>query len=119
MTRIAVAINKDDENTYEHFGHAERFKLFDISEGRIEAVDYLTVDEDHGGAKLQAMIQNFVNMIISDGMGPGVYDKCSLLGIEICAGFKGSADEAVSRFLDGTLESDPEAVRPCGGHGCH
>lgn len=119
MTRIAVAINNEDEQMFWHFGHCERFKIYDVEKGAILHSDYLMVLEDHGHSKLAAMFNNQVNVVIADGMGPGVVNAAEGTGLEIISGFKGTADDAVKAYLDGTIVNDPEAVKPCGaGHGC-
>lgn len=112
--RIAAAINNEDENFFWHFGHCERFKLYDIENGKTEATSYITVTGGHGPQRLEAMIENHVDVILSDGMGPGIANMAPDFHIAIVAGVKGDADTAVQKYLAGKLTSDPAGVHPCG-----
>lgn len=112
--RIAAAINNEDENFFWHFGHCERFKLYDIEDGDIKSTSYITVTGGHGPQRLEAMITNHADVILSDGMGPGIADMAPEFNIEIVAGVKGDADAAVRKYLAGALKNDPAGVHPCG-----
>lgn len=112
--RIAAAINNDDENFFWHFGHCERFKLYDIADGAVVGTHFINVTGGHGPQRLQAMVENQVDVILSDGMGPGIAQACPEYGIAIVAGQKGDADTAVKQYLAGSLTHDPDAVHPCG-----
>lgn len=116
--RIAVAINNEDENTFWHFGHAERFKIFDIEDGKVTGFSYVMIPEGHGPDKLNGLINENVNVIIADGQGPKIVPMAHEAGIETFSGFKGTADEAVQKYLEGTLVNDPSAERPCSSDHC-
>lgn len=112
--RLAAAINNEDENFFWHFGHCERFKIYDINNGNVERTAYLTVHGGHGPQRLEAMIRNGVNIILTDGMGPGMAQAAPQYGIQAITGIKGNCDEAVKKYLNGTLENNPDAVQCCG-----
>lgn len=114
MKRIAISINEENEQICEHFGHAPRFKLYDIEDGKVVSSTYLDTPYDHGPDKLQAMLDNKVDVIISNGMGPGIYQKAPLLHIEIIAGQMGDADSVLKQYLNGELKNDMSAVHSCG-----
>lgn len=112
--RIAAAINNDDENFFWHFGHCERFKLYDVADGAVTGTNFTTVTGGHGPQRLQAMIDNDVDVVLSDGMGPGIADAAPQYGITTIAGVTGDADAAVAAYLAGNLKNDPAGVHPCG-----
>lgn len=112
--RIAAAINNEDENFFWHFGHCERFKIYDVEDGKVTSVRYIAVNGGHGPQRLQAMIENQVDVVLSDGMGPGIAQAAPQFGLAIVAGVKGDADEAVKKYLAGELTSDPSGIHPCG-----
>lgn len=112
--RIATAINTEDENFFWHFGHCERFKIYDIEDGKVTDTDYVTVTGGHGPQRLSAMADNNVDLILSDGMGPGIAKKAPDFGIKIIAGVSGNADAAVQKYLAGDLSNDPAAIHSCG-----
>lgn len=112
--RIAVAVNNDDENIFWHFGHCERFKLYDVEAGNIQSTSYISVYGGHGPQRLQAMVSNKADVVLTDGIGPGMAQAAPQFQLSVVAGVKGDADSAVHKFLSGELTHDPEAVRPCG-----
>lgn len=112
--RIAAAINSEDENFFWHFGHCERFKLYDVENGTINSASYINVYGGHGPQRLEAMINNHVDVVICDGMGPGIAQAAPQFNLEIVAGAKGDADTAVQKYLSGELTHDPDGVHPCG-----
>lgn len=75
MKRIAISINEENDQICEHFGRAPRFKVVDIEGKTVKSSAYLDTPYGHGPDKLQAMMDNKVNVIISNGMGPGIYQK--------------------------------------------
>lgn len=118
MTRVAVAINNEDENIFWHFGHAERFKIFDVEDHKIQSSHYVTIPEGHGPDKLNGLINENVNVIIADGQGPQIVPMANEAGIQTFSGFKGNANDAVQQFMDGSLVNDDSAVKPCSGSHC-
>lgn len=108
--RIAVPINNDDENIFWHFGHCGRFKLYDIIDGKVTSTRFIQVAGDHGPLRMQAMIENDVDTILCDGIGPGMAQAAYENNKQVVAGVKGDADEAVKRYLAGGVESDPNNV---------
>lgn len=69
---------------------------------------------DHGPLHMQAMIENQVDIILCDGIGPGMAQAAFENGKQVVAGAKGDADDAVQRYLAGEIESDPSGIHPCG-----
>ena len=116
MTRVAIQINDNDEFISWHFGHANRFKIYDIEDGHIISSKIIEVLEPHGMPKLQAMIENNVNVIISDGMGPGVVQAIEEenLDILVYAGIKGNANDVIKAYLENKLISDDSGIHSCG-----
>ncbi len=109
MKKIAITVNNENDNIYWQFGHCPRFKVFLVNdENHIVSYGYLPAGDDAGGQKLEAMVQNDVNVIISEGMGPGVVDRIEEegLSIDVYAGVKGKADDAIIKYLAGMLEDD-------------
>lgn len=115
MKRVAITVNKENDNIYKQFGHCSRFKVFEVNdENHIVSYQYLPVAEGQEEPTLDAMVQNDVNVIISEGVGPGVVDRIEENGvsIEVYAGVKGKADDAIIKYLSGMLEKDP-TVHAC------
>ncbi len=110
MKKVAITVNKENDNIFWQFGHCSRFKVFEVNDdNRIVSYGYLPVADGQDVPKLDAMVKNDVNVIISEGMGPGVVDSIeeSGLDIEVYAGVKGKADDAIIKYLAGMLMDDP------------
>lgn len=112
--RIAVPINNDDENIFWHFGHCQRFKLYDINDGEAASTGYIRVAGDHGPLRMQAMIENHVDIILCDGIGPGMAQAAFENGKQVVAGVNGDADDVVQKYLAGKIEGNPNGIHPCG-----
>ncbi len=109
MKKIAITVNNENDNIFWQFGNCPRFKVFEVNdENHIVSYGYLPVVENQGGEKLDAMIQNDVNVIISEGMGAGIVNKIEEegLSIEVYAGVKGKADDAIIKYLSGMLDRE-------------
>ncbi len=121
--KVADALVNGKRLTYEngeifqHFGHTEQFKLFDVEGGKIvnEQVVY-TNGSGHGALAgfLQAVK---ADVLICGGIGMGAQMALADAGIKLYAGVQGSADDAAKALAEGNLEYDPDAH--CDHHGHH
>ena len=113
---MKVAVTYDEEEMiFQHFGHTERFKLYDIENG--EVVSSEVVDTAGTG-------------LICGGIGAGAVQALGMAGIQVYGGITGLADYAVEALIRGVLAHDPnpnchhheEEGHECchgeGGHGC-
>ena len=112
--KIAAAINTDNENFFFHFGHAERFKMYEVENGVITGTGYEYCTGGHGPQRMQLMIDKGVNVIISDGQAAAMADIAAQHGIAVVAGATGDADTAVRAYLSGTLRHDEAGIHSCG-----
>ncbi|SFG44391.1 NifB/NifX family molybdenum-iron cluster-binding protein [Oribacterium sp. WCC10] len=113
MKKIAITVNNENDNIYWQFGQCPRFKVFEVNdENHIVSYGYLPVMGQKADKDLEAMVQNDVNVIISEGMSPGVVNKIEEegLSIEVYAGVKGKADDAIIKYLAGMLEQESVTV---------
>ena len=126
---MKIAVTYENGEIFQHFGHTEQFKVYEVQEGRIindEVID--TNGSGHGA--LAGMLSNLgVEVLICGGIGGGAQMALSQEGIELNGGVTGDADEAVKAFLEDNLDYDPEAKcdhhdhhhgegHTCGDHGC-
>lgn len=106
VLRVAVAYEKGE--IYQHFGHTEEFKIFDMEEGMIissEVVDSSPTGHGALGGFLKGLK---VDAVICGGIGEGAKMVLKEEGIKLYGGVKGNADEAVAALLNGTLDYDPD-----------
>ncbi len=114
---MRIAVTYENGEIFQHFGHSEQFKLYDVEDGKIigeQIVD--TNGSGHGalGGFLQAAK---VDTLICGGIGMGAQMALADAQIKLYAGVKGSADEAAKALASGTLDYDPDAH--CDHHGQH
>lgn len=114
---MKVAICYENGLVFQHFGHTQQFKIYDITDGVIthsEVVD--TQGQGHGA--LAGVLQNLgVNALICGGIGPGARNALAQAGIALYPGASGLADANAAAFAQGSLSYDPEAQCADHGHG--
>ena len=117
---MRIAIASDDGNTIaSHFGRTRGFVIFDVdrSSGEIKGKKYLrntftghavgrhSPDRGHGSI-LEAL--KGCKVVIAGGMGRRAYDDLRGAGLEVFITRESSVEGAVSSYLKGELDSDPE-----------
>lgn len=127
IMRIAVAYEYGE--IFQHFGHTEQFKIYDVEDGKI--VSSQVVDTNGSGHGALAGVLNALNadVLICGGIGGGAQAALAAAGIKLYGGVSGSADEAVAAFVAGNLDFNPDVRcnhhdehhgegHTCGDHGC-
>ncbi len=103
MKKIAVAC--EQTMVTEHFGHCENFMMFDTENGTIVKSESLPNPGHKPGFLPNYLGERGANVIISGGMGGGAVQIFNQRGIEVVTGARGSAEDAVKRYLAGELVS--------------
>jgi predicted Fe-Mo cluster-binding NifX family protein len=110
--KIAVASMQNEVS--QHFGHCEKFRLFDIKDGIVISIDEIINPAQHSHGQLPAMLmQHGVNVVVAGGIGTGAKQLLQNAGITVYSGVNGNVEEAVNLFLLGKLE---DANTDCGHH---
>lgn len=112
---MKIAVTFENGNVFQHFGHTEQFKIYDIEDGKV--VDTRIADtEGNGHGALAGMLSGLkVDALICGGIGGGAQTALAEAGIRLYGGVSGSADEAVEKLLAGNLPFDPNVH--CDHHG--
>ena len=97
IMRIAVPYEKGE--VFQHFGHAEHFKFFDVENGKIIATRVVDADGSGYSALVSFLTANGTNALICGSIGPGAQDALREAGIQLYASLHGSADAAVMAIL--------------------
>jgi len=113
--RIAVPYENENGTVFQHFGHSQAFKLYDVKEDDVEKSEVVSTQGSGHGALAGFLKENEVDALICGGIGAGAIEALRDAGIRVYAGVKGAADEAVAQHLAGTLEYTTEAN--CSHHG--
>lgn len=131
---MKIAVTHEDGEVFQHFGHTKQFKLYTVENGEItDSKVYFSMGAGHGA--LAGFLKALgADVLICGGIGGGAKTALSNAGIELYAGVQGDCDTAVSDFIAGKLNFDPNAqcsdhdhhssgehdcgTHDCGAHGC-
>ena len=124
---MKLAVTYENEMVGQHFGRTEKFKVFDIENGKITSSEIIDTNGT-GHEALAPFLKNLnVDVLICGNMGMGAKTALGETGINIIAGVEGKVDEVVNEYLVGTLKSNPnvechehdhEEGHNCGHGGC-
>lgn len=105
MRNMKVAVAALGADVTEHFGHCERFLVFDIAGGKIVKEESVPNPGHKPGFLPNFLADRGVNVIISGGMGGGAVDIFNERNVEVIVGAAGTAKAAVESYLMGELQS--------------
>ena len=121
---MKIAVTYENGQIFQHFGHTEQFKVYEVEDGSVISSRILGSDGS-GHSALAALLDGAgIDVLICGGIGGGAQAALTERGIELCAGASGSADEAVAAYLRGELVNSGancthhEQGHGCGEHGC-
>ena len=123
---MKLAVTYEDGNVFQHFGHTERFKIYDIENGRVIVATTVNTNGSGHGALADILKKINVDTLICGGFGEGAKKALSEANINLCGGVSGDADKAVEALLAGNLKFHSETTcdhrndhrdSDCGNHG--
>ena len=123
---MKIAVTYENGNIFQHFGHTEEFKVYDVQDGKVVSSEILSSNGTGHGALAGLLNDKAIDVLICGGIGGGAQAALSERGIELCAGASGNADEAVEAYLRGELVNTGANCdhhghgegHSCGEHGC-
>ena len=128
-SQMRIAVTYENGQIFQHFGHTEAFKIYDVEEGKV--VHSEVVDTNGSGHGALAGVLNALNVdvLICGGIGGGAQTALAAAGIKLYGGVSGDADQAVEAFINETLDYNPDVRcshhehshgegHTCGEHGC-
>ena len=125
---MKIAVTYENGQIFQHFGHTEQFKVYEIADGAIIASQVVDTKGSGHGALAGVLNAIGADVLICGGIGGGAQAALTAAGIRWYAGVAGDADQAVQALLSGILEYDPNATchhhgehhhdGECGSHGC-
>jgi len=114
---MRIAVTYENGQVFQHFGHTERFKMYDVENGEVTLSAVVnTVGSGHG-ALPDVLKKAGVDTLLCGGLGGGAQRALREAGIRFYGGVTGEADQAVKAFLAGTLSYDPDVQ--CSHQGEH
>lgn len=128
---MRIAVTYENENIFQHFGHTENFKIYDVEDGKIINSTVIGTNGQGHGALAGFLKNASVDVLICGGIGGGAQMALAEAGVKLFGGVTGKADDAVNAYLSGNLNYNPDVKcnhhgedhgegHSCGGgHKCH
>ena len=122
---MKIAIPCENGEVLQHFSRAQEFNIYSIEDIKpIEKEQVRFDDADHNKAA-RGLKEKGVDLIICGSIGPEARSAVENAHMLLISGVSGEADQAIDRFLDGSLElmtgESDASVGGCGsgcGGGC-
>ena len=125
---VRIAVTYENGEIFQHFGHTEQFKLYDVENGVIVASQVVDTNGSGHGALAGVLSALNVDALICGGIGGGAQMALASAGIRLYGGVSGSADAAAEALAAGKLDFNPDVRcdhhdhhgegHTCGSHGC-
>lgn len=127
---MRIAVTYENGNIFQHFGHTEKFKVYDVEDGKIINAEIIDTNGSGHGALAGVLSAIRADALICGGIGGGARTALAEAGIQLYGGVSGNADEAVNAFIAGNLSFNPDVrcnhhdqkhgdeAHTCGDHGC-
>ena len=114
---MRIAVTYENGQVFQHFGHTEQFKLYDVKNGAVATSKVVSAEGFGHGALAGFLKQCQADAVICGGIGGGAHSALAEAGIRLYAGIEGNADEAVAKLIAGTLTYEENPI--CDHHGEH
>lgn len=122
---LKIAVTYENGLVFQHFGHSEHFKLYDVTDGAVTGSEVVDTNGNGHGALAGFLRAHGVNVLICGGIGGGAKMALAQAGIQLFGGVQGDADQAVADYLAGKLSFNPDIQcshhgegHSCGSHSC-
>lgn len=127
---MKIAVTYENERIFQHFGHTEKFKIYDIENGEVKSSSVVDTNGQGHGALASFLKSLGADILICGGIGGGAQAALAQAGIRLYGGANGLCDDAVNALLSDRLSYDPDVKcshhehehadgnHTCGNHGC-
>ncbi len=112
---MRIAVTYDNGEIFQHFGHTENFKIYDVENGKVVSANVISSEGSGHGALATLLSGNKVDVLICGGIGGGAQMALAQEGIKLYGGVSGNADAAVEALLAESLSYNPDVK--CDHHG--
>jgi predicted DNA-binding protein (UPF0251 family)/predicted Fe-Mo cluster-binding NifX family protein len=100
---MRIAVTYDNGNVFQHFGHTEAFKVYDVENQQIQKSQIIPTNGSGHGALAGFLRDAGVDALICGGIGGGAQNALAQVGVNVYGGVVGNTDEAVAALISGTL----------------
>lgn len=121
---MKIAVTYDNGQVFQHFGHTESFKIYEIEHGAVINSEIVSANGEGHDALAGFLAEKGVDALICGGIGDGAVSALFEAGIGVCPGAEGDADKAVADFISGGITEggancDHHHEEESCGSGCH
>ena len=95
---MKIAVTYENGSVFQHFGHTEQFKIYEILQGKIVKSQIVSTNGNGHGALAGILSEQGVDTLICGGIGAGAQTALANAGIQLYGGVSGNADAAVNSF---------------------
>lgn len=113
---MKVALAVSDNMVTEHFGHCDKFVVYEINDKKIIGTETIQNRPHQRGFLPNFLRGNGINCVITGNIGEIASKILDQFGIIIYKGVHGTAPEIIAKYLEGTLESTNQE---CSNHEHH
>lgn len=106
---MKIAVTYENEQVFQHFGHTEKFKIYEVENDDIVSMKIVDTNGKGHGALATFLKENGVDTVICGGIGGGAQNALTEAGIKWYGGVTGDCNSAVISLLVGKLEYNPDA----------
>ena len=114
---MRIAVTYENGMIFQHFGHTQQFKVYDVQDGKIIASEVVDTNGSGHGALAGVLTALNADVLICGGIGGGAQMALAAAGIRLFGGVSGEADKAVEALVAGKLMYNPNVQ--CNHHGEH
>lgn len=126
---MRIAVTYENGEIFQHFGHTQQFKVYDVQDGKIVASQVVDTNGSGHGALAGVLTALNADVLICGGIGGGAQMALANAGVQLYGGVSGSADAAAEALIAGKLAYNPDVRcshhdhehgegHTCGSHGC-
>ena len=88
---MRIGVTYEDGNIFQHFGHTEQFKLYDVENEKIKSTQIVGTNGHGHGALASFLTKADVKVLICGGIGAGAQNALAEAGIRLYGGVTGNA----------------------------
>ena len=125
---MRIAVTYENGDIYQHFGHTEQFKIYDVQDGKVVESRIIDTNGQGHGALADILHSLHADILICGGIGGGAQMALAECGIKLFGCVSGNADAAAEALVAGKLDFNPNVRcdhhdhhgegHSCGSHGC-
>ena len=105
---MKIAVTNENGKVFEHFGHCQSFKIYNVEDNKVVSTDTLVPTVSHQEL-IDYLAKIGINVLISGGMGQNAQNRLAANGIKVYIGVEGTPDQVVNDLLSGKLNYNQDA----------